>query len=336
MGPRPVRTELTVRPVVAVLDTGCGNHPWLTGDPNVAGSHGVVTRDGQDPDGGVAERIGLPTQPDPEDTGDLTGPLDGIIDAVSGHGTFICGLVHQICPDADLLSIRVIHSDGIAVESDLIGALEGVLELVERHAQGEGGRRVDVVSLSLGYYHEQAADAAFDLVMLPVLQRLADHGVVVVAAAGNDATRRPMLPAAFTPHPGGLVSEAEHDRPPVIGVGGLNPDGSVALFSNGGPWVRHWEPGAALVSTIPPTFRGAANPAVASTDPSGALRQSLDPDDFRAGFAVWSGTSFAAPLLAGRLAQALIVADGQIEGASASAVDRAWHAVEQTTQFQRP
>jgi hypothetical protein len=109
-----VRTELTVRPVVAVLDIGCGNHPWLTGDPNVAGSHGVVTRDGQDPDGGVAERIGLPTQPDPEDTGDLTGPLDGIIDAVSGHGTFICGLVHQICPDADLLSIRVIHSDGRA------------------------------------------------------------------------------------------------------------------------------------------------------------------------------------------------------------------------------
>jgi hypothetical protein len=37
----------------------------------------------------------------------------------------------------------------------------------------------------------------------------------------------------------------------------------------------------------------------------GRLRQSPDLDDFRGGFAVWSGTSFAAPLFAGWLSGAL-------------------------------
>ena len=49
---------------------------------------------------------------DPETFGDLPGQLDGVIDPLSGHGTFISGLVHQACPDADLLVWRVVPSDG--------------------------------------------------------------------------------------------------------------------------------------------------------------------------------------------------------------------------------
>ena len=35
-------------------------------------------------------------------------------------------------------------------------------------------------------------------------------------------------------------------------------------------------------------------------------RETIDPDDFTGGFALWSGTSFAAPYVAARLAHALV------------------------------
>jgi hypothetical protein len=122
--------------------------------------------------------------------------------------------------------------------------------------------------------------------------------VLVVAAAGNDATTRRFYPAAFAAAP-----SVNGGGPPVVSVGALNPNGSKALFSNDGSWVHHWATGAAVVSTYPIDVQGSATP---DHDVPGRHRDSLDPDDFKAGFAVWDGTSFAAPLGAARLADALL------------------------------
>ena len=52
------------------------------------------------------------------------------------------------------------------------------------------------------------------------------------------------------------------------------------------------------MSTMPPGFQGGLEP-VARTKAYQRVRESIDPDNFSAGFALWSGTSFAAPLFAG-------------------------------------
>ena len=113
---------------------------------------------------------------------------------------------------------------------------------------------------------------------------LLDLGVVVVAAAGNYSTSRKFYPAAFAPAPpAGQV--------PLISVGALNPNGSKAVFSDGGHWITAWASGAVVVSTYPidinasrtPELRMRAHPAN-PLPPAAARgeRESLDPDDYRA------------------------------------------------------
>lgn len=299
MGAPPARfTDAEIkgrRPVVAIVDTGCARHDWL--------DRAVVRNQKLD-----NHAIGYTLKTtDPEVYGDQVGPFDGAIDRTAGHGTFIAGLVHQNCPDAEILAWRGVPSDGPLIESDWITTLAQIAELNRRARHGEQhGKAIDVLNLSMGYYHESAADELLDPILRTILDAFADNGVVVVCSAGNDATDRPCYPAAFAPWDG----EQQGPRPtpastlPVVSVGALNPNRSDALFTNAGPWVRVYAPGASVVSTFP-KFRGGLEP-VARTSVLGRGRESIDPDDFRSGFAVWSGTSFAAPAVAGTIAAAML------------------------------
>jgi subtilisin family serine protease len=190
----------------------------------------------------------------------------------------------------------------------------------------------------MGYYHETPEDELFDPVMLKILQELASHGVIVVCSAGNDATSRPAFPAAFAPWEDGAGPvKVSAKLVPIVSVGAINPNRvSDALFSNAGPWVRAYLPGAALMSTMPP-FQGGLEP-IARTRVFGRRRESIDPDDFSGGFAVWSGTSFAAPLLAGVFADHLsdaVEAKGVAPMADLDAVRRGWDVVTKTTRIRK-
>ena len=299
VGPAPVRrSEVALdgrrRPVVAVLDTGTGRHPWLDPVVEPAPTCGPF-------------RIGIvePTT-DIERLGVVTGGLTGSLDIEAGHGTFIAGLVHQRCPDARILSVRVVQPDGVIDEYDVLSALNMLwVRQALALADGDADELVDVVSLSLGYYHEDPRDAQFDPLLLAPLRALAELGVLVVTSAGNDATGRQIYPASFAPHPDGYVQDTPVTEVPLVAVGALNPDGTAALFSNDGPWVRAWRPGASIVSTVPTTFDGGRQ-ATSRVSADGEVRSTIDPDNFASGFATWSGTSFAAPILAGDLARRLL------------------------------
>jgi serine protease len=116
---------------------------------------------------------------------------------------------------------------------------------------------------------------------------------------------------------------------PIVSVGALNPNGTDALFSNAGPWVRAYAPGAAVMSTLP-QFQGGLEPQ-ARTEAYMRVRESIDPDDYTGGFALWSGTSFSAPLFAGRVAAEL--ADEIVDDDREAAVARAWAVLEDLTDL---
>jgi hypothetical protein len=315
------------RPVVAVLDTGIRAHPWLDVAPR--GEGGYDTDPHHDGDGFVevdhdiqkaillegeqAEASGdQPRQVirHPWDAPVSSDPLVGELDVSLGHGTFIAGIVRQVAPRARVLAIRVMHSDDIIYEGDLLTALSALASRVALAETGDPAKMVDVVSLSLGYFSESPADQTFTSALWQAIQVLLDLGVVVVAAAGNLASTRPFYPAAFAQRP------AAAGQVPVISVGALNPNGSRAVFSDGGRWVTAWASGAVVISTMPTDINGSRAPELrlpaheSGPPPPGHARathrEALDPDDYSRGWGAWSGTSFSAPLLAAHFVRALL------------------------------
>ncbi|HET6954526.1 MAG TPA: S8 family serine peptidase [Acidimicrobiales bacterium] len=191
-------------------------------------------------------------------------PADLLLDPAAGHGTFIAGLVEQVAPGATVELWRVLHPQGDGTEVDIAILIDGLPD-----RRGDGGA---VLNLSFGGYVMDQAE------VLATAIRLAQaKGYVVVASAGNDGVCRPTYPAAL---------------PDVVSVGAIGPGGP-APFSNYGPWVRACAPGVDLVSTFFRDFDGQET----STGP-----HDPDPDHFQS-WARWSGTSFAAPIVAGALAQ---------------------------------
>jgi hypothetical protein len=280
------------RPVVAVLDTGIGEHPWFAvpAGTDLRDQYVRVLDDVQDAiknSSALSGRVLDSARDEPV----ISDPLCGEVDRHVGHGTFITGIIRQAAPDVQVGVARVLHSDGVAYEGDVLAALWALVDRVRgARAPGMQDQMVDVLSLQLGYYDETPAARVYTPMIAAVIRALTDLGVLVVASAGNESTSRPLFPAALAA------------TQPVLSVGALNPDGTKALFSNQGSWVRAWATGASVVSTFPVDTRGSwSSPLVVP----GLDRSMLDPDDFRAGFAVWHGTSFAAPLAAAHLAAGL-------------------------------
>lgn len=291
------------RPLIAVLDTGIGDHPWLregSGSGSAASSTDSFVLDDEE----LQEWIDIDEIDDGPDY---------------GHGTFIAGIIRQACPDARVLNIRVMHDDGVVRQHDLTLALAGVLERnqaiqadLAAGKETDTSKFVDVVSLSAGYYPEDS-ERAYTSRLFTLLKELSECGVLIVASAGNDSTDVPCYPAGMRFDAPGTPQD--QDKPPVVlSVGALDPDGMRAPFSNFGPWVRSWAAGAALISTMP--VRGLSNKNAVEGDARNTLvapakqpqRDHVPhgPGEYDGGFALWSGTSFAAPLVAAEMAGALI------------------------------
>jgi hypothetical protein len=240
------------RPVVALLDTKVERHQWLGAPGMTLGGDAFWV------DAAATEHPWVPgprLDPEPESREPAV---------YEGHGTFCAGLIRQLAPDAQVLAVHVARVHNRHVYGDHILNALGWLH----HAGLAAG---DVVCLPSGVRGMSEDDDYLDL-LRRVLTRLTEHGIRVVAAAGNDGSSERVYPAAFA-----STGVADGDR--LVSVGAYDTDGKTrAWFSNHGAWVTRWEIGTDVVSTFPAVDGAAA-----------------------AGFARWSGTSFAAAIHAGRL-----------------------------------
>ena len=137
-----------------------------------------------------------------------------------GHGTFVAGMIAEttnngigltgLAYGAKIMPVRVLDADG---NGDSVTIAKGI-----RYAVAHGAQ---VINLSLEFdINVAASDIPQIISAIGFAHR---HGVVVVAAAGNDSARQLAYPAA---------------APAVISVGATTRDRCLAGYSNGGVKTR--------------------------------------------------------------------------------------------------
>jgi subtilisin family serine protease len=249
--------------------------PRPAADDRGAGITVAVVDTGVDPAAVSADHgwlAGIAVQDGPDGNRDLLDSVpapDGHLDDAAGHGTFVAGLIRQQAPSCDVRAVKALDSDGLGTE---LSVAEALFRLAEADPAPQ------VVNLSLACVQgEGLAPIAIDAALDALVERHPD--TIVVAAAGNDGSTAPAWPAA-------------HKAVVAVGAGdGLRS----ATYSNRGYWVDYTVPADGIVST----YVHGTRPATSTTGGRGA------PQRFDGDYAAWTGTSFAAPQVAGMLAALL-------------------------------
>jgi serine protease AprX len=207
-----------------------------------------------------------------------------------GHGTFVAGIAaggakkHAgASPGSKIVSIDVMDDKGMAMTRDVIAAADWILANKARY-------NIRVANFSL---HSASPASVFYDPLDRAVERLWLNGVVVVAAAGN---------YGLDGRPSGVTFAPGND-PFVITVGAQDINRSLSTRDDtAAPWSAF---GYTLDGFSKPDL-GAPGRYMVGPVPNGSTLVSERPGNKRGkGYMELSGTSFAAPVVAGAAAQIL-------------------------------
>lgn len=258
--------------VVAVLDTGVQlDHPALSSNLT------IVQYDFIDGD----------TVPE-----DIFSFVDsngnGLVDEATGHGTHVAGVIHLVAPEARIMPLRVLDSNG---DGDIFTLAEAMVFAIKNGA--------NVINLSLGT--QDKSDMLKD-----VVREATRNGVVVVAAAGNLNSKEAQYPAADNC---------------ALSVTSVGPLGVKSDFANFDAKVDFAAPGESIYSAFPKDgYASWSGTSMATPFVAGqaalihSLSPALNPQDIAN---IMGETSHSLdplnPQYAGKLGMGLIDIEGSLE-----------------------
>ena len=189
------------------------------------------------------------------------------------HGTFVAGVVRRVAPACTIVAIKVLNDLGWGSQYQVAAGLYRAMA---------AGAEVICMSLTAAIPPTGTIDpdtglpvdptSVSPLALGPALATVFASDVAMVGAAGNTGRDEPTWPGTL---------------PEVLAVGAVTKKGRQAWFSNFGPWIEVWARGTKVVSAF-------------GTGPYRPIRGGRTLNF--SGLAVWSGTSFATPLVAGMIA----------------------------------
>ena len=207
-----------------------------------------------------------------------------------GHGTFVAGIAAGgnpgytgASPSSHILPVRVMDDNGVARTSDVIAAAQWILANKDTY-------NIKVANFSL----HSAAKTHFYLDPLDqAVEKLWFNGVVVVAAAGNYGTGG--VPSGVLYSPG--------NDPFVITVGAVDIGSSASTADDS---VAPWSAWGYTEDGFAKPELGAPGRYMIGPVPANASLKTQKPDHvISTDYMQLSGTSFAAPVVAGAAAQLL-------------------------------
>ncbi|UFQ17683.1 MULTISPECIES: S8 family peptidase [Streptomyces] len=210
----------------------------------------------------VAEKNFTPGTP-AEDAADRYGHGTHVASTVAGTGATSGGKFKGVAPGAKLLNGKVLDDTGYGEDSGIIAAMDW--------AAGQGA---DIVNLSLGGGDTPGVDP----LEAQVDKLSAEKGILFAISAGNDG------------EPGSVGSPGSADS--ALTVGAVDDNDKLADFSSQGPRIGD--------GAIKPDVTAPGVDITAASAPNSVLAQQVG--ESPAGYLTISGTSMAAPHVAGAAA----------------------------------
>jgi serine protease len=263
---------------------------------------------------------GIPNKPDTH--------VPGVLDAVAGHANFVAGVVaqHAFQPELQIWHHSSAYKgDDIPTEASVCRSIY-MSQVKTVIANGKpAGRPTPTPVINCGLAETVFQDVPSDVwnkLFARIENNLAvdlTQDLIFTAPAGNEGfvsateATRPHFPAALDLE----ITNVLNSKKPyavrfqVIGVASLNPamPTTASGFSDYGTATHPWVLASAIGEKVVSTFL--------QVDMETQQDPSAGKQDFTSNYALWNGTSFAAPKIAGEVAARIAAGNGSVSANAA-------------------